>query len=105
MMPTDEIYGGWPESGEIDIMENIGSEPSAVHGTLHFGKPSPNNSQSGGSYSLPSGQRFTGSFHVFAIEEPGVVRWIIDDVLFSTKTPSTRIPVGRLTHPNTTISF
>jgi beta-glucanase (GH16 family) len=87
MMPTDELYGGWPESGEIDIMENIGSEPSTVHGTLHFGEPWPNNNQTGGSYSLPDGQRFTDSFHVFAIEkEPGVMRWIIDGVLFSTKT-------------------
>jgi hypothetical protein len=87
MMPTDELYGGWPESGEIDIMENIGSEPSTVHGTLHFGEPWPNNNKTGGSYSLPVGQRFTDSFHVFAIEkEPGVMRWIIDGVLFSTKT-------------------
>ena len=26
---------GWPACGEIDIMENIGYEPSKVHGTLH----------------------------------------------------------------------
>ena len=26
---------GWPRSGEIDVMENIGKEPSTVHGTLH----------------------------------------------------------------------
>src|SRR6202035_2719519 len=26
---------GWPRSGEIDIMENIGREPSMVHGTVH----------------------------------------------------------------------
>ena len=26
---------GWPASGEIDIMENIGREPNTVHGTLH----------------------------------------------------------------------
>ncbi len=37
MLPTDNVYGGWPRSGEIDIMENIGSEPNRVFGTLHYG--------------------------------------------------------------------
>src|SRR5215213_1499234 len=26
---------GWPQTGEIDIMENIGREPTTVHGTVH----------------------------------------------------------------------
>jgi beta-glucanase (GH16 family) len=26
---------GWPECGEIDVMENIGKEPDTVHGTVH----------------------------------------------------------------------
>ena len=37
MLPTDNVYGGWPKSGEIDIMENIGSEPNKVFGTIHYG--------------------------------------------------------------------
>ncbi len=39
MLPTISKYGGWPASGEIDIMEFIGSEPDRVHGSLHFGNP------------------------------------------------------------------
>ena len=35
MLPTDWVYGGWAASGEIDIMELVGHEPSTVHGTLH----------------------------------------------------------------------
>ncbi len=27
MLPTDIVYGGWPDSGEIDIMENGGYDP------------------------------------------------------------------------------
>jgi uncharacterized membrane protein YgcG len=27
--------GGWPAGGEIDIMENVGFEPNAVHATIH----------------------------------------------------------------------
>lgn len=37
MLPTDTVYGGWPASGEIDIMENIGSEPNEILGTIHYG--------------------------------------------------------------------
>jgi beta-glucanase (GH16 family) len=37
MLSTDNVYGTWPASGEIDIMENIGSEPNKVFGTIHYG--------------------------------------------------------------------
>ena len=35
MLGDDIGSAGWPNSGEIDIMENIGSEPNTVHGTMH----------------------------------------------------------------------
>ena len=35
MMPTSSVYGGWPNSGEIDIMEYVGYEPGVVHTTIH----------------------------------------------------------------------
>ena len=35
MMPTDSKYGGWPNSGEIDIMETTGKNPSYIQGTTH----------------------------------------------------------------------
>jgi len=34
MLPTDWAYGGWPDSGEIDIMENLGYIPYYVAGTV-----------------------------------------------------------------------
>ena len=40
MLPTDEVYGGWPRSGEIDIMEYLGHEPNRVFGTIHYGHKS-----------------------------------------------------------------
>lgn len=35
MLPTDWAYGDWPESGEIDIMENVGFMPDSVFSTVH----------------------------------------------------------------------
>jgi beta-glucanase (GH16 family) len=35
MLPTKWVYGGWPNSGEIDIMENVGYMPDSVFGSVH----------------------------------------------------------------------
>lgn len=37
MLPTDGAYGGWPQSGEIDIMEHVGFDPDKVHVSVHTG--------------------------------------------------------------------
>src|SRR5258705_9885109 len=30
MLPTDWVYGGWPKSGEVDIMEHVGYDPNNI---------------------------------------------------------------------------
>ncbi len=35
MLPTDWEYGGWPKSGEIDIMEHVGYMPDSVFASAH----------------------------------------------------------------------
>ena len=86
MLPTDWEYGGWAASGEIDIMEIIGSQPDLLHGTLHFGGVFPNNQSSGESYQLPSGS-LNSEFHTYVIEwKEGEIRWYIDDFQYSRKT-------------------
>ncbi len=86
MLPTDDVYGTWAASGEIDIMEAVGFDPARVHGTTHFGGMFPNNTYAGGSYTLPSGS-FSNEFHEFAIEwEEGEIRWYMDDVHYRTQT-------------------
>ncbi len=79
---------GWPQCGEIDIMENVGSNMSAVLGTLH----GPGYSGSGGltaTYTLPGSQKFSDDFHVMAVEwEPNVVRFYVDGTLYKTRTPA-----------------
>ena len=38
MLPTDWVYGGWPDSGEIDIMEHVGYNMHHIHGSIHTGR-------------------------------------------------------------------
>jgi beta-glucanase (GH16 family) len=35
MLSSDWTYGGWPESGEIDIMEHVGYDPDVIHFSTH----------------------------------------------------------------------
>ena len=82
LMPTDDTYGGWPNSGEVDIMELLGHDPGTAYGTLIWGSP---RMLSQGSYALPAGAAFHDDFHVFALEwEPGEFRWYIDGYLYHT---------------------
>ncbi|MDT0433727.1 MULTISPECIES: RICIN domain-containing protein [Streptomyces] len=78
----------WPDSGEIDVMENVGFEPSTVHGTLH----GPGYSGSGGigaGYSLPGGQAFADAFHTFAVDwAPDSITWSVDGTVYQRRTPA-----------------
>lgn len=92
MLPTDEIFGGWPKSGEIDIMELVGHQPSTIHGTVHFGPDWPNNQFKGNSYSL-SNEKFSDDFHLFSIEwEQNKITWYVDGNEFYSVTPATLQP-------------
>lgn len=92
MLPTDEVYGGWPQSGEIDIMEFVAADPTRILGTIHYGDPYPDNKFQGGHFSVNSGT-FPEAFYDFAIEwEPGVIRWFVNDILYLTKTAADIAP-------------
>jgi len=86
MLPTDNVYGGWAASGEVDIMELVGHEPNKSHGTLHYGGAWPNNRSSSNSYTLPA-KNFSDDFHLFAVEwKAGEMRWYVDDLHYQTQT-------------------
>ncbi|HEY0379321.1 MAG TPA: glycoside hydrolase family 16 protein [Pyrinomonadaceae bacterium] len=92
MLGNNIARAGWPTCGEIDIMENIGREPSIVHGTIHGPGYSGANGI-GAPYALSSGT-FSDNFHVFAVEwEPNVIRWYVDGNLYQTRTPAD-LPAG-----------
>jgi beta-glucanase (GH16 family) len=78
--------GSWPACGEIDIMENLGREPSIAHGAMH-GPGYSGGAGPTGSYTLPDGAKFSDDFHTFAIEwEADAIRWYVDGNLYLTKT-------------------
>lgn len=85
MLPSTYNYGGWPSSGEIDIMELVGHDADTVHGTLHYGGLG-NHQYTGKPYSLDEGI-FADDFHEFAIEwEEGEIRWYVDGEKYQTQT-------------------
>jgi beta-glucanase (GH16 family) len=86
MLGDDFNSGGWPECGEIDIMENVGFEPGTIHGTLHGPGYSGSNNLTA-AYTLPDHQAVSDDFHVFAVEwTPEAIRFYIDSHLFETQT-------------------
>ena len=88
MLGNDFPAVDWPRCGEVDIMENIGRQPSVVHGTIH----GPGYSDDEGptaSYRLPNPEKFSDDFHVYAVEwDANAIRWYVDENLYETRTPA-----------------
>jgi beta-glucanase (GH16 family) len=86
MLPQSSPYGGWPNSGEIDIMENNGSKPTQEGGTIHYGGANGNDVYSGSTYTFPSGQSVT-DFHIYTLLwASNSIQWFVDGNLFETRT-------------------
>jgi len=88
MLGADIETAGWPNCGEIDIMENIGREPSTVHGSVH-GPGYSGAHPITGTYSLPKGRSLSDDFHVFAVVwTEGSIQFLIDDEPYEEATPA-----------------
>jgi beta-glucanase (GH16 family) len=84
---------GWPECGEIDIMENVGFEPSSVHGTVH-GPGYSGEHGIGATFKLPEGKKFSDDYHVFTVDwEPDSIRFSVDNQVYHTVTRAS-LPEG-----------
>jgi len=79
MLPTDSSYGGWPRSGEIDIVEAVGCTQDKVYGTVHtnaFNHMRHTEKTNKLSADL-------GEWHVFAIEwTASDIAWYMDGQLY-----------------------
>ncbi len=79
MLPSESIYGPWPLSGEIDIVESV-NDAQQVHGTIHYGTPA--HVYRGAAFPAKKGDPhvdFSNDFHVYTVLwEPDSIRWLID---------------------------
>jgi len=83
MLGTKINAVGWPACGEIDIMELVGSSPSRVLGTAHYGANFANHNFKGSSATLPNGAKFSDQYHVFSlIRKRNKMEWYVDDELY-----------------------
>ncbi len=87
---TDIDLVGWPQTGEIDIMEYVSRLPEEVFGTIHgpgyFG-----GTAYGNTHPFPGG--VSGSYHTFTIEwQPNLIEWYVDGILYHTATPGDVAP-------------
>jgi beta-glucanase (GH16 family) len=78
MLGDDIGQHPWPACGELDIMENIGKEPTKIHGSVHgtgfTGTPLSTITQ------LATGEDFAAAFHTYGlIWSPGKVQYYVDD--------------------------
>lgn len=83
MMPTYNEYGGWPKSGEIDIMEYIGVEPEDLYYTCHF------EGTNGTGHQSSSNNGSTAIWHPYEqfikfciIWTPDKIEWFANDVKY-----------------------
>jgi hypothetical protein len=86
MLPTDNEFGGWAASGEIDIMEARGDATDRVEGTLHYSAAWPNNRYTGsGMQTFEQIPDFSTGFHDFELKwEPEYMTWSVDGEPFNT---------------------
>lgn len=80
---------GWPDSGEIDIMEQTGQDKGITSGTLHYPAVSP------GSGNTASTQVVTATteFHNYTLEwTPEVIKFVVDDQVFHEVTNTGDLP-------------
>lgn len=86
MLGNNVFADGWPNSGELDVMENIGKEPGTVWGSIHGPGYSGANAANAG-YTLPNGKALGDAFHTFTADwGPDSITWYIDGIPYSRKT-------------------
>jgi beta-glucanase (GH16 family) len=106
----DDIYTkGWPEAGEIDVMETIGSRPDELNGIVHapLGAWSGDANADGTEWTIgdiyKNGTSLADAFHVYAVEwTPSAITFEIDGRTYQTVAKADMPAGGRWTfdHPN-----
>jgi len=80
---------GWPNCGEIDIMEHVGNQQDIIHGTLHY----PGNSAGNANTSTTPVPGVSTDFHIYSIVwSPSFIKFYVDDNEFKVFANSSAVP-------------
>jgi beta-glucanase (GH16 family) len=95
LLPSRSVYGSWPASGEIDLLEsrgnrrlfdgntNVGTEQ--VGSTLHFGPRWDVNGWQTAHYTRNSRPAYNEGFHTYKmVWTPNYIQFIVDNVVLGT---------------------
>jgi beta-glucanase (GH16 family) len=102
MMPRDSAYGGWPASGEIDVLESQGQNTRLVQGSLQSGPAwyalNTQTATFASSGQEPAGFSTT-AWHTYDLQwtagspgHAGTISWYVDGVRYQTRTGGWTIP-------------
>ena len=82
MVPASGVYGSWPMSGEIDIMEGRGQKSTSMESTIHYGASRSDRSKIGcGIIDFPFD--FSDDYHIFGFEWTNTsMSWLLDGIKY-----------------------
>ena len=100
MLGTDIYTNPWPRSVEIDIMENLLSDPYTNWGTAHFADAGGGRIMAPGGNTVNLGVRLADAYHTYGILwKPGSITWFIDGIsrytLYASDYPTSQWPFGK----------
>jgi len=89
---SDIESAGWPNCGEIDVMESLGSDPFTLFGSIHG--PQEGTSRD---YTLSASEHSASSlasaFHVYGVQwSPSAITFTFDGSAYSVRTPASLSP-------------
>lgn len=89
MMPSESTYGGWPKSGEIDIMEYVGMNPDDLYFTVHYEGTDGSGHQSSGFKTTSIKQPYNQYIKFSMIWSPTKIEWYANDKKYFTYNKTT----------------
>ena len=92
MLGANITNAGWPDCGEIDIMEHKGNELNKIYGTLHY----PGHFGGNGNGATTMISNATTAFHKYTLDwSAAAIKIYVDDVLYHTVANSNAIPFNQ----------